>query len=134
MLLAGTACGGEARLGADEEGYSHTSEEVPPPGIAEGRPVITIPQRGTHYACPPLRHGEPTPLLTDLCLAPGDAATSRFDDYSQLEPSIRCADGRSVTDAGLLGVGFVGEPLLPPDSVAPERGAIYDCLRAAGRG
>jgi hypothetical protein len=132
-LILATGCGGQHSLETSAGGYD-TAEQVPHPGLAEGRPVITIPMQGTHYACPPLRQGEPTPLLTDACLTPEDAATTRLGDYWQLQASVPCPDGRSVTSAGLIGVGFVGEPLLPAGGPEPERDAIEACLRESDRG
>ena len=133
-VLTASGCGGHDRLSGDQEGYSYTSEEVPHPGIAEGRPVIRVPMRGTHYACPPLVRSELVPMLTDACLAPGDLGTSRLEEYSVLEPSVRCADGRFVTDAGTFGLGFVGEAWPPGDGPSPDTGAALDCLRAASSG
>ena len=92
----------------------------------------------TFYACPPVAVGQETPLLEDACLTPGDAGTSKYGDYSMLEASVDCPDGRKATDAGALGWGFVGALLIAQDerglaSPSPERGAVLDCLRATGR-
>lgn len=133
-LLLATACGGQDSLGSSAEGYSYTSEEVPHPGIAEGRPVIKVPQQGTHYACPLLRRDENTPMLTDHCLAPGNLGTTMLEDYSMLEPSLRCSDGGYVTDAGTFGLGFVGDPWLPEDGPSPDLGPALDCIREAFSG
>ena len=132
FLLGVASCGGQGNLGTEAEGYSYTTEQIPHPGIAEGRPVVTLPDYGTFYACPPMRHGEKTPLLADSCLVPGDAATSKYGKYSQLQASTRCPDGRFVTDAGDFGVGFVGEPFLPRERAGPIVVAVEDCLRQAG--
>lgn len=120
-------------------GYSYAPpEQLPHPGIAESRPVVEV-DGVTFYACPPLAVGKATPLIEDACLTPGDAGASRYGDYSMLEASVDCPDGRKATDAGALGWGFVGAPLIaqderPPASPSPDRGAVLDCLRAAGRG
>jgi hypothetical protein len=125
-----TACG-DVRVGSGQEQGQDVAVEVPHPGIAEGRPVVTIEGRGTHYLCPELVAGQVTPRITDLCLIEGrDIGNSRYDDYSQLEPSVECADGRFATDAGTLGIGIVGEPLIGQAQAKdnPAWAAAYECL------
>lgn len=140
LFLAPTLAGcGTVQAGGSEQDYGYdVAVEEPHPGIAEGRPVVEV-NGTTFYACPPLAVGQETPLLEDSCLTPGDAGASRYGDYSMLEPSVDCAGGKKATDAGALGWGFVGEPLIAQDergvaSPSPDRGAVLDCLRAAGRG
>lgn len=128
VVLILTACG-DVQVGSSEEQGVDVAVPVPHPGIAEGRPVVTIEGRGTHYLCPELAVGRVTPLIPDACLIKGpDIGNTRFDDYSELEPSVECADGRSATDAGTLGIGFVGEPLIGEGQDSPDRGAVLDCL------
>lgn len=133
-----TGCG-TVQAGGAEQGYGYdVAVEEPHPGIAEGRPVVEV-NGTTFYACPPLAVGQETPLIEDSCLTPGDAGASKYGDYSMLDPSVDCADGKKATDAGALGWGFVGAPLIAQDetglpSSSPDRGAVLDCLRAAGRG
>jgi len=114
-------------------GYD-VAEEVPHPGIAEGRPVVKIEQRGTFYLCPELAVGRATPLIPDSCLVEGsEIGDTRIEGYSTLEPSVECSDGRSATDAGTLGMGFVGEPLIGQGQDSPDWAAVYDCLAAGER-
>lgn len=139
LLLWGLAGCADDSLGSSGPGsrYSYAPpEELPPPGLAEGRPVVKV-DGVTFYACPPIAVGEKTPLIEDTCLTPGDAGASRYGDYSTLEPSVDCPGGKKATDAGAVGWGFVGEPLIaqretPPAS--PERAAVLECLRAATSG
>ena len=141
LLAWGLAGCAEDTLGSPSpsSGYSHAPpEQSPHPGIAEGRPVVEV-DGFTFDACPPVAVGQETPLIEDACLTPGDAGASKYGDYSMLEASVDCPDGRKATDAGALGWGFVGAPLIaqderPPASASPDRGAVLDCLRAAGRG
>ena len=138
VLLVGlSGCSSRSVVSNPASGYSYLPpSKAPHPGIAEGRAVVE--HRGiTFYACPPLTVGQQTPLITDRCLAPGDAFTSRYGDYSMLEPSVTCPDGRKATDAGGLGWGFVGQPFISQQEAAPgspDRAALLECLRAAGRG
>ena len=134
-LLPVSGCG-ESGPDVAGSGYSHTAELLPHPGIAEGRPTVEV-NGVTFYLCPPLGVCLETPLIADSCLTPGDAGASRYGNYSMLEPSVECPDGKQATDAGGLGWGFVGEPLIaqresPPGSL--QRAAVLDCLRATGRG
>ena len=130
-----TACGAGSTASTSADGYYYAPpEQEPHPGIAEGRPVVEV-DGITFYACPPLAVGAETPLIEDTCLTPGDAGASKYGDYSMLEPSVDCADGKKATDAGGLGWGFVGAPLIAQDETAlaspsPDRGAVLDCLRA----
>ena len=142
LLLVGLAgCADGDALGSSDadSGYSYAPpEQLPHPGIAEGRPTVEV-NGVTFYLCPSLAVGEETPLIEDSCLTPGDAGASRYGDYSMLEPSVDCANGKKATDAGGLGWGFVGAPLIaqderPPAAPSPDRGAVLDCLWAAGRG
>ncbi|MCW2607090.1 MAG: hypothetical protein JWO60_1783 [Frankiales bacterium] len=127
-LVVLTACGGGGTLASSGSGgYYHVIEEQPHPGIAEGKPVVEV-DGHTFYACPALAVGETTPLIEDACLTPGDAGASRYGDYSMLEASKTCADGRRLTDAGGLGLGFVGSPLIGQTQSAPDRAAAFDCL------
>jgi hypothetical protein len=138
LLIGSGACaGGDTASSPGSTGYSYAPpEQLPHPGIAEGRATVEV-NGVTFYACPPLAVGKETPLIEDSCLTPGDAGASKYGDYSMLEPSVDCPDGNMATDAGGLGWGFVGQPLIaqretPPGS--PGRAAVLDCLRAAGRG
>lgn len=132
MLVALTACAAGDSLSTSEPGgyYSYgPPEQEPDPGVAEGRPVVKIERRGTFYLCPELAIGRTTPLLTDPCLVadPGIGHT-RIEGYSMLDASVKCAAGKSATDAGTLGIGFVGEPLIGEGQSSADRGRVLDCL------
>ena len=135
VLVGISACGtGTGGVSADS-GYSYGSPEPSPHSGFEGAATVEVDGR-TFLACPDLAVGQETPLIQDSCLTPGTAGSSRYGDYSMLDPSVDCPDGRKATDAGSLGWGFVGEPLIaqvesPP--VSPGRSAVLDCLQAAGR-
>lgn len=139
MLAALTACGAGDTLATSEPDYSYAPpEQEPHPAIAEGKPTVEY-NGFTFYACPPLAVGKETPLIEEPCLTPGDAGASKYGDHSMIEPSIQCADGRKVTDAGGLGWGFVGRPLIAQDetqvaSPSPDRAAVLDCLMSAHSG
>ncbi len=131
--LAGCAGDGTLRSSVPGPGYSYAPvEQLPHPGIAEGRPVIEV-DGATFYACPPVAAGGATPMIEDPCLTPSDAGYTKYGAYWLMEPSVDCPDGRRATDAGALGWGFVGQPLIGQRQTAPERAAVLDCLRAAGR-
>lgn len=137
LCVAVGGCGdvrGEAGSGAGS-GYSYAPPQLvhPHPGIAEGRPVLEIEGRGTFYRCPEVSAGGTTPLITDACLTPGDIGHTRYGDYSMLDPSVDCGDGRHATDLGTLGFGFAGQPVIPQRGAAPDRAAVLDCLRPVPR-
>ena len=135
MLVACTACGaGDTLATSEPDGYYYaTPEQEPHPAIAEGKPTVEY-NGFTFYACPPLAVGEETPLLEHDCLTPGDAGASKYGDHSMLEASIICADGRRLTDAGSLGLGFVGRPLIGQTQASPDRRAAFHCLWGLDRG
>lgn len=124
FLLVGC---GPSSVASEADDTRYQIEKVPHPGFAEGRAVITIPERGTYYECPPLVVGRPTPHITDPCLIEGDAGTTRYGDFSMLAPSSTCGDGRLVTDGGRIAIGYVGEPLLPGDGSADAAAIRAEC-------
>lgn len=67
------------------------------------------------------------PRIPERCLTPGDIGASRYGAYSMLEPSRTCSDGRLLTDAGTLGFGFVGRPLVGSTQSSPDRSAGSAC-------
>lgn len=128
LVVALAGCGTAGTATPEPFGYD-VAEEVPHPGIAEGRPVVKIEERGTFYLCPELAVGRPTPLLTDPCLVDDpEIGQTRIEGYSMLEASVECANGKTATDAGTLGIGFVGEPLIGEGQSSPDNGAVLDCL------
>lgn len=127
-FVALSGCGTADTGSSQPLGYD-VAEEVPHPGIAEGRPIVKIEHRGTFYLCPELAVGRTTPLLTDPCLVDDpDVGHTRIEGYSMLDASVGCANGRSATDAGTLGIGFVGEPLVGDGQSSPDSGAVLECL------
>lgn len=131
FLLAALALAGCGRLDAGSPGVGgqDVAVKVPHPGVAEGRPLVTLDQRGTFYLCPEVGQDGLTPLLTDPCLIKGpDIGHTRIEGYSMLDPSVQCADGMSATDVGTLGFGFAGEPLITPGQASADAGAVLDCL------
>lgn len=110
-------------------GYSYEVEEVNPhPGIAEGVPVVTIPNKGTWYACPELTLGEPTPHIKHECLRPGTDGQTIIDGYSTFAPGVVCRSGKLATLAEPVGIGYVGEPLAPASGPGSPRDLGEDCF------
>lgn len=132
-LLVGVAgCGTDTADGNRASGYSYGSPQPSPHSGFDGK--ATVEWNGfTFLACPALAVGQETPLIEETCLIPGDAGASAYGDHSMLEPSKTCADGRRLTDAGGIGLGFVGEPLIGPTQSSPDRAAAFDCLSGLDR-
>jgi hypothetical protein len=126
-------CGTAQPRGA-ESGFQYEVQHVEPhPGIAQGRPVVEV-QEGTFYLCPEVAVGQPTPLITDRCLIPGShIGHTAYGEYSMLEASVTCPDGRKVTDAVALGFGFVGGPLIGHGESHHDAGAALECLWSVDR-
>ena len=135
VLLPACSEGDSLSTSEPNEYYYASPEQEPHPGIAEGKPVVEV-DGVTFYACPPVAVGQVTPLIEHTCLMPGDEGFSRYGNYSTLEPSVDCDNGKKATDAAGLGWGFVGSPLIAQDetdrpAASPDRAAVLDCLRQA---
>ena len=71
LLVALAGCGTDSIATGPGSAYSYAPpQKLPHPGIAEGRPVIEIPERGTWYRCPEIDPAKSTPLIPDQCLSP----------------------------------------------------------------
>ena len=121
-----TACGGDSAAQSDADGYTHTAELY---SSAEPSSAGPVEVEGTSFLlCTEIELGQPTPQIYDACLVEGYAATSQYGNYSMIGPSVTCPDGQVVTDAGALGIGYVGRPLLPFQGSSASAAIRSACL------